>query len=207
MIKKIPIFLCLALCCLICFGGSADAASFDFGGYTADVAEHISAPHAYAIYKDTAGDTRLFVAGYFTGYTGLEITPPYVKFTTNNPISSLNVNFIYDSRSAHYILQDNAWVLVGDPYNMHNKGSGVAINTAVVSFVESSYPITLSDGTVVFQGPPVKPQTLEEIMWEETEKLQAKTITTMGVLTACGIGLLALLIGLNLLPKVLYRFL
>lgn len=64
--------------------------------------------------------------------------------------------------------------------------------------------ISSDDNSVFFQ----KPLTLLERLLNLVQPYLGEKITgDLGILTTCGIGCLALLIGLSLLPKVLYKFL
>lgn len=64
--------------------------------------------------------------------------------------------------------------------------------------------VNSKDNSVFFQ----RPLTLLEQLLNPVQSQMGEKITgDLGILTTCGIGCLALLIGLSLLPKVLYKFL
>ena len=60
------------------------------------------------------------------------------------------------------------------------------------------------DNKVFFQRPLTL---LEQLLNPVQSQVGEKVVGDLGILTTCGIGCLALLIGLSLLPKVLYKFL
>lgn len=80
---------------------------------------------------------------------------------------------------------------------------GIIGSISVYNIVSSNYDIKYADSDeVFFQGTPLLTQLLNPL------PQLTQTITgDMGTLTVCGVACLALLIGLSLLPKVLYKFL
>lgn len=101
----------------------------------------------------------------------------------------------------------------------YNKSLNSFVNTGVVEGNRSLYNISPSfsdviystvdiinsaDGSVFFQRPLTL---LERLLNLVQPNLGEKITGDLGILTTCGIGCLALLIGLSLLPKVLYKFL
>lgn len=77
-------------------------------------------------------------------------------------------------------------------------------NLVLNSIVYSNYDIYDTDNKLFFQKPPGLLQRLLNLV---QPNLGEKITGDLGILTTCGIGCLALLIGLSLLPKVLYKFL
>lgn len=71
------------------------------------------------------------------------------------------------------------------------------------SLLLSSYDIKNTDGTIFFDNPTLLKRLLNPVQ----EQVGEKVVADLGTLTVCGIGCLALLIGLSLFPKVLYKFL
>lgn len=69
--------------------------------------------------------------------------------------------------------------------------------------LSSNSDLLFDDGTVFFQRPTPLLDRLLSLVPGVGEKITGD----LGILTTCGIGCLALLIGLSLLPKVLYKFL
>lgn len=67
----------------------------------------------------------------------------------------------------------------------------------------SNYDLKTTKGEVFFDNPSLLKQLLKPVQ----AQLGEKVVADLGTLTVCGIGCLALLIGLSLLPKVLYKFL
>lgn len=102
-----------------------------------------------------------------------------------------------------YLLQyefsktDNCYYYV-DCSDMHFMQMGTT-DDLLLSNVDFIY-----DNKVFFQ----KPLTLlEQLLNPVQSQMGEKVVADLGTLTVCGIGCLALLIGLSLLPKVLYKFL
>lgn len=81
-------------------------------------------------------------------------------------------------------------------YNFSSSFSDVIYSTVDI--------INSADGSVFFQRPLTL---LERLLNLVQPNLGEKITGDLGTLTVCGIGCLALLIGLSLFPKVLYKFL
>ena len=72
----------------------------------------------------------------------------------------------------------------------------------------STFDIYNKDGSIFFQQAPVVTTTpILEVIMEMTPAIAEKIVETLKILVPFGVGLLALWIGLKILPMVLYRFL
>lgn len=136
------------------------------------------------------------------------------SYNSNNDVYFLSVFFTDDNvlykgstgapeGSCSYLLQykflktENCY-RYSDSSNMHF----MMMNTTddlLLSNVDFIY-----DNKVFFQRPLTL---LEQLLNPVQEQVGEKVAGDLGILTTCGIGCLALLIGLSLLPKVLYKFL
>lgn len=67
----------------------------------------------------------------------------------------------------------------------------------------SNYDLKTTKGEVFFDNPTLLKRLLNPVQ----EQVGEKVTGDLGTLTVCGVACLALLIGLSLLPKVLYKFL
>lgn len=97
-------------------------------------------------------------------------------------------------------------ILSDDSYlcNSSNNSSNSSVGRlSELNFISSNYDVKYEgSGEVFFQQPTLLSQLLS-LVPGAGEKITGD----LGILTTCGIGCLALLIGLSLLPKVLYKFL
>lgn len=100
-----------------------------------------------------------------------------------------------------FVLVDGVWE---DNTSYLTKSGSVEINYSPTStMVSSSIDIYDESGELFF--PP--PRTLTVAIQEGLGKMQVTLSRTALILVLCGVGCLVSLIGLNLLPKVFYRFL
>lgn|GEM_PF-1118385 len=88
------------------------------------------------------------------------------------------------------------------------EGSNRVLNNFSSSFSDVIYStvdiINSADGSIFFHRPLTL---LERLLNPVQSQVGEKVVADLGILTTCGIGCLALLIGLSLFPKVLYKFL
>lgn len=94
----------------------------------------------------------------------------------------------------------------GDSYkcNTLSASSGSSLGRlSELTFLSSNYDVKYEGQDKVFFQQPTLLQQLLSLVPGAGEKITGD----LGILTTCGIGCLALLIGLSLLPKVLYKFL
>lgn len=88
--------------------------------------------------------------------------------------------------------------------NTHNNSSDSSLcNLSELTFLSSNYDVKYEGQDKVFFQQPTLLSQLLSLVPGAGEKITGD----LGILTTCGIGCLALLIGLSLLPKVLYKFL
>lgn len=88
--------------------------------------------------------------------------------------------------------------------NTHNNSASTSLGRlSELTFLSSNYDVKYEGKDEVFFQQPTLLQQLLSLVPGAGEKITAD----LGILTICGIGCLALLIGLSLLPKVLYKFL
>lgn len=88
--------------------------------------------------------------------------------------------------------------------SLNNSGSTSLGRLSELTFLSSNYDVKYEGSDdVFFQQPTLLSQLLNLVPQGVGEKITADLVT----LTVCGIGCLALLIGLSLFPKVLYKFL
>lgn len=95
---------------------------------------------------------------------------------------------------------------IDDSYtcNSFNNSSNSSLGRLSESnFISSNYDVKYEgSGEVFFQQPTLLSQLLSLV-----SGAGEKVVADLGTLTVCGVACLALLIGLSLLPKVLYKFL
>lgn len=97
-------------------------------------------------------------------------------------------------------------ILSDDSYlcNSSNNSSNSSVGRlSELNFISSNYDVKYEGSGEVFFQQPTLLQQLLSLVPGAGEKITGD----LGILTTCGIGCLALLIGLSLLPKVLYKFL
>ena len=88
--------------------------------------------------------------------------------------------------------------------NTHNNSSSTSLGRlSELTFLSSNYDVKYDRKDDVFFQQPTLLSQLLSLVPGAGEKITGD----LGILTTCGIGCLALLIGLSLLPKVLYKFL
>lgn len=88
--------------------------------------------------------------------------------------------------------------------NTHNNSSDSSLcHLSELTFLSSNYDVKYEGQDKVFFQQPTLLSQLLSLVPGAGEKITGD----LGILTTCGIGCLALLIGLSLLPKVLYKFL
>ncbi len=89
--------------------------------------------------------------------------------------------------------------------NTNNNSSNSSLgDLSELTFLSSNYDVKYEgQDKVFFQQPTLLSNLLKQVPQGVGEKVAADSL----ILTICGIGCLALLIGLSLLPKVLYKFL
>lgn len=88
--------------------------------------------------------------------------------------------------------------------NTHNNSASTSLgDLSELTFLSSNYDVKYEGKDDVFFQQPTLLQQLLSLVPGAGEKITGD----LGILTTCGIGCLALLIGLSLLPKVLYKFL
>lgn len=88
--------------------------------------------------------------------------------------------------------------------NTHNNSSDSSLgDLSELTFLSSNYDVKYEGQDKVFFQQPTLLQQLLSLVPGAGEKITGD----MGTLTVCGVACLALLIGLSLLPKVLYKFL
>lgn len=88
--------------------------------------------------------------------------------------------------------------------NTHNNSASTSLGRlSELTFLSSNYDVKYEGKDDVFFQQPTLLQQLLSLVPGAGEKITGD----LGILTTCGIGCLALLIGLSLLPKVLYKFL
>lgn len=86
----------------------------------------------------------------------------------------------------------------------HNNSASTSLgDLSELTFLSSNYDVKYEGKDDVFFQQPTLLQQLLSLVPGAGEKITGD----LGILTTCGIGCLALLIGLSLLPKVLYKFL
>ena len=118
---------------------------------------------------------------------------------STEPLTTYNASgYCYFRSSGSYKLYRND-VLLQSGYG----GSSNFYNVSSSSDIQSSnYDIYFND-ELFFQQP-----TLLSLLLNPVPEVVGEKITTdLATLTICGVGCLALLIGLSLFPKVLYKFL
>ena len=94
----------------------------------------------------------------------------------------------------------------GDSYicNTHNNSASTSLgDLSELTFLSSNYDVKYDRKDDVFFQQPTLLSQLLSLVPGAGEKITGDLV----ILTTCGIGCLALLIGLSLLPKVLYKFL
>lgn len=97
-------------------------------------------------------------------------------------------------------------ILSDDSYLCHtfnNSTNSSVGRLSELNFISSNYDVKYEGQDKVFFQQPTLLQQLLSLVPGAGEKV----VADLGILTTCGIGCLALLIGLSLLPKVLYKFL
>ena len=88
--------------------------------------------------------------------------------------------------------------------NTNNNSSNSSLgDLSELTFLSSNYDVKYENSDKVFFQQPTLLQQLLSLVPGAGEKITGDLV----ILTTCGIGCLALLIGLSLLPKVLYKFL
>lgn len=177
-----------------------------------------SSDSIYDIYiSKVAGSNSSFYVYLFKRYSGsyVESFNRYVQKDGNGNLilkaTSNNVYFtftyyIYSSDGKINVPQDK-WYTEQN-YNRYTDNLSHTMPSSC-SVVYSTFDILNQDGSVFFQAPKL---TLAEVVQGATKealphRLQDPTVGTMRVLVLCGVGLIALLMGLNLFGKVLPRFL
>lgn len=103
------------------------------------------------------------------------------------------INYEYSYSKSTYLIIDNSF----ESNYVYTYG----FNDIIYSTVDI---ISADDGSVFFQRPLTL---LEQLLNPVQEQMGGKIMADLGILTVCGIGCLALLVGCSLVPKVLYRFL
>ena len=136
----------------------------------------------YVVYNSTVGQL-----------IAVSQKPAYANY--DGQYYSLSVS--YNSTYIYYLSSGEQYDFIGS--------SGTLVFTKNSNFVVSSnYDIHYFESSeVFFQQPTLLKQLLNPVQKQVGEKITAY----LGTLTVCGIGCLALLIGLSLFPKVLYKFL
>lgn len=124
-------------------------------------------------------------------------------FTPNYSYGDVRYYFTQKSRIFYeYSVPRNAYVkfnnVEGSNETFLTGASSSAISYSTVDLINSS------DGSIFFHRPLTL---LERLLNPVQSQVGEKVVADLGILTTCGIGCLALLIGLSLLPKVLYKFL
>ena len=97
------------------------------------------------------------------------------------------------------LVSDDSYIC--DPFN--NTSDSSLGRLSELTFLSSNYDVKYENSDKVFFQQPTLLQQLLSLVPGAGEKITGD----LGILTTCGIGCLALLIGLSLLPKVLYKFL
>lgn len=205
--KKISIFLCFALVCVVFFTGNVFAAEElpDFP------TSNLKYNH-YIIHKGTTGEkTTLVNFGCDIEEDFMDYV--YARFAWSDEPDIFQVKFKgkHEFIVATYTLTDSGWSINGNGYETKsstsefNLVSNVNRNNLLYTTLDI-YNNGLKE-ELVFPATPVITPTLEQVIQGEVLKLQDKTTETMTTLALCGVGLLASLIGLVILPKILYRFL
>ena len=88
--------------------------------------------------------------------------------------------------------------------NTHNNSTNSSLgDLSELTFLSSNYDVKYENSDKFFFQQPTLLQQLLSLVPGAGEKITGDLV----ILTTCGIGCLALLIGLSLLPKVLYKFL
>lgn len=145
-------------------------------------------PASAAYYDNLDKDYKYFIL--FSNSDYILSTDPLSVYTASG-------YFYFDSPTYYKVYRDDKIIVSGS-------NDRFFYNVRSASEIESSnYDVYHSDGSLFFQRPTLLSQLLKLVPSRVGEKITADLST----LTICGVGCLSLLIGLALLPKVLYKFL
>lgn len=159
-------------------------------------------------FKEYSKQSNYYFVSCSTGGSNHERHFVVVNFFDDNKFvedkSLLGAGHYYYTRKSfiqyEYSFSKNTYVII-DKSSESNYIYTSGFNSIIYSTVDI---ISSDDNSVFFQ----KPLTLLERLLNLVQPNLGEKITgDLGILTTCGIGCLALLIGLSLLPKVLYKFL
>lgn len=131
----------------------------------------------------------------------------YLDFAEYNPSTGdVTYKFTKNITMHRYLYNNNSWSL----YNSYTLDTVVfkANKPGENELLYSDVNVYNTDGTIFFQvAPPTEgTPTVEGTITEEMKKFQTTLVGTMRILMVCGVGLIALLIGLNLFGKVFRIF-
>lgn len=139
--------------------------------------------------------------------------PYYVLIRKSNEVDYKLV--ISQNKNAVYVTNGLAFACSGITYSCFVSNGSYICNTlnnsaftslghlSELTFLSSNYDVKYEGQDKVFFQQPTLLQQLLSLVPGAGEKITGDLV----ILTTCGIGCLALLIGLSLLPKVLYKFL
>ena len=139
--------------------------------------------------------------------------PYYVLIRKSNEVDYKLV--ISQNKNAVYVTNGLAFACSGITYScfvsngsyicntLNNSASTSLGHLSELTFLSSNYDVKYEGQDKVFFQQPTLLQQLLSLVPGAGEKITGDLV----ILTTCGIGCLALLIGLSLLPKVLYKFL
>mgnify|MGYP004462299571 CR=1 FL=1 len=134
----------------------------------------------------------------------------YIVFVSSSPkcftvdnISSLRFSSRNNNSGIYFLCYVSSDLLQSFVPSNDDRLLSFGDNSTDFVMLSSNSDLLFHDGTVFFQRPTPLLDRLLSLVPGVGEKITGD----LGILTTCGIGCLALLIGLSLLPKVLYKFL
>lgn len=208
MLKKSFVFLFSFLILIsFCFVGSVFAATPDMPEEMPALGWQVITDYDYIVHTRENGnvfmevlititsDINLDNARFYTNAEGYLVYYADVKYTKHT-FQLVNGKW-QDLNSPHTYKYGGDYVF-GDPNTAYSQ---VHYSTVDVYLAKESdsifFPATPIGSTI----------TLEQVIAQETPLMGAKIIQAMMTILLCGVGCLALLIGLPILLKVFYRFL
>lgn len=206
-IKKIAVVALAVMSIFIASCVSAFALSDEFSSVDAFQADYVkSFLESDATFKECSKQCKDYFVICSGSATGRKcITVVFIDdnhFTPNYSYSDVRYYFTQKSRIFYeYSVPHNTYVKFN---NVEGSNETFITGTASANISYSTVDLIDSSTNSVFFH---RPLTLLEQLLNLVPNLGEKITGDLGILTTCGIGCLALLIGLSLLPKVLYKFL
>ena len=207
MLKKLHIVLIVSILFIGIFSINTYAAEVGVE-HSKDIFKVSGASYVadYMIFKTDTGKLSAFVI-YDLAVPNETDTGNRFKIVKNS--SPLQLQTSYTKYGYKYCLwsfdfENNKW----KESNLITKSaqSNGFTQTVDGSLIYSTFDVLYTDNTPFFQPAPVEVPILEAIM-AMTPTIAEKIIATLRILVPFGVGLLALWIGLKILPMVLYKFL